>query len=124
MKKICIICLFMIFASAGNALAGYAERSAYARTDAFRERLQYAMMNASGMILAEPASTPHHLKRCEFAQKVDRGDGYNINTTSLKVTTDPSVGTAIDGGGDPTDAQIQNAVNAFWNQWSGVINTE
>lgn len=99
--------------------ATYLERSDYAKTEAFQARVQYAMQTAAGQIMNESASTPNHAQRIIFAKKV-LVYRHNINACSMLVTTETAVGTAIDGGGDPTDAEIQNAVNAFWNAWSGV----
>jgi len=101
-------------------MGNYAKRTDYSVTSDFRVQVSYGMQNASQMILGESPDTPYHVLRCAFAQKVQRGD-FNLNTVSLLATTDLVVGPVIDVDGIPTDAEVQNAINSLWNQWSGVV---
>jgi len=111
---------------------GYQDRSEYAENNmAFRTQIRYAMQNAAQMIMGEAPSTEHHQERCDFALIVMR-NGYNVNSITLVITTNGTVGAAIDGTTDHSnpdapnvvsDTDTQNAVNSLWNHWAGIITT-
>jgi hypothetical protein len=102
----------------------FADANTIAKDAGWQGRLGYAMTIVAMNVYGEPPTTSGHPVRKAFAQLVFAG-AYNVYSTGLMVLTDTAVsGAANIAAGTPgwgvTDAQIQAAVNNFWNEMAGV----
>jgi hypothetical protein len=89
----------------------------------FQNRVHMAMQEAAWSVYSEDVSTVGHAERAAYANKVANGT-FALSEVCYLVLTNPSVGAEADPLQPPDygipDADIQFAVNSYWNLLAGV----
>lgn len=85
----------------------------------FKDRVEYFM--SKGAIAIKGEGTPtgdEHTKRDLYADKIMNGNA-SVEQYAIGVVTDDTISAIIDAGNEPTDAQLQEAVNARLSKFAG-----
>jgi hypothetical protein len=92
-------------------MATYAERSALVTDSVFLSRIQMALWVAATDVLNEPAGTPKHDKRLDWAKGTLKASvADNMREVAVRVLANPTVGAA---GALAQDSDIQFVVNGL-----------
>lgn len=81
----------------------------------WRGRCQTAALQAATDVMAEPAATPGHAERADFANKVLLQPSLTSPAIAFGVAAQPGI-----TGADATDSDISFTCNSLWDAWSGV----
>lgn len=103
-------------------MATFSQLGQIAPTVNFANRVRIAMQTAAAAVYSEVNTTPGHAARVAYATKVANGT-YNLGEACFLVLTNSTIAaeavvTTTPDNAIP-DADIQFAVNSFWNLLAG-----
>lgn len=89
----------------------------------FKNRVNYAMINAAIAVVAESNATANHGKRCDYAKLILDGSA-NIFQMAIGVLNNATIAAEANSATTPDfaipDSDIQFAVNSNFNAYSGI----
>ena len=92
----------------------------YYKDTGFKEKVHYYMVKAAVAVMAEEATTDHHVKRVDLANIILRGS-YSVESYALGVMTNTTVKAHIDAG-TSYDSDLEFVVNSLFNAYAGAAN--
>jgi uncharacterized protein with ATP-grasp and redox domains len=88
-------------------------------TNGFQKKIKYFMQKAAIAVLGETDPIgDEHTSRVEFAKKVLDGTA-SVYEYTVGVVTNSTIASTIDAGNEPTDADLEFAVNSMFSDFSG-----
>jgi hypothetical protein len=95
------------------------DQIAAASDETFAGRVMMLMFKVGQAVASEAADAPNHAERVSYAQRVMRGQEQPQLVAAHVISSNPTIGAAIDG--DPTalgsnvpDADIEFALSSIW----------
>lgn len=90
-----------------------------ARDDEFSARVSMLMFKVAQMVATEADSQPDHAVRLDYALRVIRGADNPKLVAAHVISSNPTIGAAIDGdpdqrGANVPDADIEFALSSIW----------
>lgn len=103
--------------------ATYNQLMVIANDSNFKNRVNYAMINAAVAVVAEANNTANHQKRCDFARSIIGGSA-NVFQYCIGVLNNSTIAAEANSATTPDfaipDSDIQFAVNSLFNAYAGV----
>lgn len=84
----------------------------------FKAKIKYFMQKAAIAIIGEDGGTVGHAERLVYAKLVLAGTA-SVEEFAIGVATNSTISTAINGGSEPTDNDIEFTVNSMINDFAG-----
>lgn len=94
------------------------ERITWASNADNQGRVRFFLIKAGIAVMNEDAGTPNHVNRKLYAARVLAGSA-DIFQAAVGVTTDATVGSAIDSSSSVTDTDMENAISSQLNAYAG-----
>jgi hypothetical protein len=123
-----VVAAFVLIAAPASAqLPESSTQMKLAKDAAFLERVQYLMVQAARVVLAEPLNTACHTQRAAYARGVkDNPAQWAVHASVMLVGGVNLIGTVTVNAGPPetvsttvTDAALFSQINTFWSALAG-----
>ena len=95
------------------------DQIATARSDEFAGRVMMISYKVAQMVASEDTAAPDHEVRVDYAGRIIRGADNPKNIAAHVISSNPTIGAAIDGdplkyGSNVPDADIEFALSSIW----------